>query len=379
MAGLYLHVPFCKQACHYCDFHFSTRPEGRQELIQALATELVLQKEYLQGAVLNTIYFGGGTPSLLHRQELESILEPIGRTYSIAPDAEVTLEANPDDLTDEKLAQLKSLGIHRLSVGIQSFDDPVLKFLNRAHDAKEATRCLAVARSQGFSNISIDLIYAIPGQTLTEWRKNIEKALQLDPEHISAYALTLEKKTVFGQWHAKGKLQPLPEEMAAQQFELLMDMLQTAGYEHYEISNFCRPGFHSRHNTSYWQQVHYLGVGPSAHSYDGTSRQFNISNNALYCKAIESNQVPYEREVLTRENRINEYLFTTLRTSLGCDLNKIKVNFQFDAARENEIYLATLQEKKLATLENNRLILTRAGKLLADQIAADLFVHPGND
>ena len=379
MAGLYLHVPFCKQACHYCDFHFSTLSDFRPDLIRAMSTELKLQKDYLQGEALSTVYFGGGTPSLLHQSELEIIFGGIHSIYTLNDRLEISLEANPDDLTKEKLAELKRLGINRLSIGIQSFDDSILKFLNRVHDADEATRCLADARSEGFNNISVDLIYAIPGQTRDMWKKNIEKTLQLSPEHISAYALTIEKKTVFGQWQKKGKLQPVAEELAAEQFELLMDTMQNAGYEHYEISNFCRPGFHSRHNTSYWQQVRYLGIGPSAHSYDSVSRQLNISNNALYCKAIESNTVPFEREVLTRENRINEYLFTTLRTTWGCDLEKIKENFQFDVYQENKAYLVTLQEKNLVSLENHKLMLTRTGKLVADQIASDLFVNPAND
>jgi oxygen-independent coproporphyrinogen-3 oxidase len=379
MAGLYLHVPFCKQACHYCDFHFSTSADFHPDLSRAMSAELKLQKDYLQGEVISTIYFGGGTPSLLHRRELEIIFEGIRSGYPLDGRQEITLEANPDDLTREKLAELKQLGINRLSIGIQSFDDSILKFLNRAHDSGEATRCLAAARTEGFNNISIDLIYAIPGQTQDRWKKNIEQALRLSPEHLSAYALTIEKKTTFGQWQKKGQLRPVTEEIAAEQFELLMDMMEDAGYEHYEISNFSRPGFHSRHNTSYWQQVHYLGIGPSAHSYDGESRQFNISNNSLYRKAIERNTVPFEREVLTRENRINEYLFTTLRTSWGCDLEKIKVNFQFDVLQENKAYLTVLLEKKLAWIENNTLTLTRSGKLVADQIAADLFVNTEND
>jgi len=379
MAGLYLHIPFCKQACHYCDFHFSTSPDHHLELIRAMSAELKLQKGYLRDSVLSTIYFGGGTPSLLDQSELEIIFEGIRSTYSLVDHPEISLEANPDDLSNEKLAELRQRGINRLSIGVQSFDDSILKFLNRVHDSDEATRCIEAARSEGFNNISVDLIYAIPGQPQERWKKNIENVLRLSPEHISAYALTIEKRTAFGQRLKNGQLHPVTEENAAVQFELLMDMMQAAGYEQYEISNFCRPGFHSRHNTSYWQQVPYLGIGPSAHSYDGESRQFNVSNNSLYRKAIESNTVPFEREVLTRENRINEYLFTTLRTVWGCDLEKIKVNFEFDVFQENKAYLTTLQEKSLISLENNRLILTRSGKLLADQIAADLFVNGKND
>jgi oxygen-independent coproporphyrinogen-3 oxidase len=344
-----------------------------------MSSELKLQKDYLPGEVFSTIYFGGGTPSLLRQNELEIIVEGIRSIYPLDDGPEISLEANPDDLTQEKLAELKQIGINRLSIGIQSFDDSILNFLNRAHHSDEAARCITVARTEGFNNISVDLIYAIPGQTQERWKKNIEQTLGLSPEHISAYALTIEKKTAFGQWQKKGQLHPVSEEIAAEQFELLMDMLQDAGYEHYEISNFCKPGFHSRHNTGYWQQVHYLGIGPSAHSYDGESRQFNISNNLMYRNAIESNTVPFEREVLTRENRINEYLFTTLRTAWGCDLEKLKVNFQFDIFQENKAYLTVLQEKKLAWIENNMLTLTRSGKLVADQIAADLFVNMESD
>ncbi len=379
MAGLYLHIPFCKQACHYCDFHFSTNQELRLELIKGMTEELRLQKNYLKGEFLRTIYFGGGTPSLLTPHEMEIMLESIRSNYHRIDQPEITLEANPDDLTKNRLADLRQLGINRLSIGIQSFDDRVLKFLNRAHDSGEAERCVQDARALGFNNISVDLIYAIPGQSENTWKENIEKALILTPEHLSAYALTIEKKTAFGQWQIKGKLQAVDEETAAQQFEWLMDRMQDAGYQHYEISNFCRPEFHSRHNSSYWHGENYLGIGPSAHSYDGASRQFNISNNSLYLKSIRKGEIPFEREVLSRENKINEYLFTTLRTNDGCDLESIRTRFQFDIYLENKDYITDLQRQQLALLENNTLKLTRAGKLLADKIAADLFVDSRMD
>jgi oxygen-independent coproporphyrinogen-3 oxidase len=379
MAGLYLHIPFCKQACHYCDFHFSTNQDLRLELIKGMTEELQWQKDYLKGEILRTIYFGGGTPSLLTRQEMEILLDCIRLNYPCIDQPEISLEANPDDLTKEKLTDLRRLGINRLSIGVQSFDDQVLKFLNRAHDSSEAIRCVQDARAVGFNNMSLDLIYAIPGQSDATWKKNLEKALMLSPEHLSAYALTIEKKTAFGQWQNSGELQAVEEETAARQFEWLMDVMQDSGYQHYEISNFCQPEFHSRHNSSYWQGENYLGIGPSAHSYDGTSRQFNVSNNSLYLKSIQRGEIPFERELLTRENKINEYLFTTLRTSSGCNLEVIRTKFEFDMYLENENYITELQHRQLALIENRTLKLTRAGKLLADKIAVDLFVDTNID
>ncbi len=374
MAGLYLHIPFCKQACHYCDFHFSTNSEHRSDLISCMVKELSLQKDYLKGERLETIYFGGGTPSLLTTAEMETLLQAVHSNYPTITSPEITVEANPDDLTSEKLVALKQLGVNRLSIGIQSFDDAVLKFLNRAHDSYEAVRCVDDARVAGFNNISVDLIYAIPGQNQNTWEKNMRQALLLLPEHLSSYSLTIEEKTVFGKRQKKGTLHAVEEDLAAILFERLMDITQQAGYEQYEISNFCKPGFYSRHNSSYWKQKKYLGIGPSAHSYDGPSRQFNVSNNALYSKAIEQDNIPFEREVLTQENKINEYIFTTLRTVWGCDLEKVKLEFGVDLYRINQAYLGDLQEKGMAVMENQTLKLTRSGKLLADRIASDLFI-----
>jgi oxygen-independent coproporphyrinogen III oxidase len=371
MAGLYIHIPFCKQACHYCDFHFSTNQDGRKQLCEAIAKELRLQVSYLGDERLETIYFGGGTPSLLSLNELEIIFFAIYKNYKVADDAEITLEANPDDLTKEKLSELKRVGINRLSIGVQSFQDDVLKFFNRAHDSKESMECIAYAREAGFANLSIDLIYAVPGQDLNQWGKNIEQAISLKPEHISAYSLTIEEKTAFGQWQKKGKLKAVDENESATNFELLMDLLTANGYEHYEISNFCKPGFYSKHNSSYWKQKKYLGVGPSAHSYNGDSRQFNVSNNQLYLKSIGKSRVPFEVEELSRENKINEYIFTTLRTQWGCDLSYLET--QFDYPRNTRL-LQQLMDQQLLTLQGSVATLTRKGKLLADQIATDLFV-----
>lgn len=379
MAGLYIHIPFCKQACHYCDFHFSTNRELTHQLSEALATELKLQKEYLKGEVLKTIYLGGGTPSLLSVEDLEIIFNAISANYIVDAHPEISLEANPDDLTPEKLSELNRVGVNRLSIGIQSFDYEVLKFLNRAHDAQAALGCVKLAREAGFNNLSIDLIYAIPGQDNSAWKKNLEQAILLSPEHISAYSLSIEEKTTFGRWQRSGKLKAADEELAAQQFEMLMEELEQAGYEHYEISNFSKPGFHSRHNSSYWEQEHYLGVGPSAHSYNGNTRQFNVLNNHLYNKSLADNKIPFELELLTPANKINEYIFTTLRTSRGCDFLKLKREHGYDIQTKNAAYLNNIIQHKLAFMDNHVLKLTRSGKLLADKIASDLFAEEGQN
>ncbi len=339
MAGIYLHIPYCKQACHYCDFHFSTQQDSKTQLVQALSLELALQKNYLGNEVVETIYLGGGTPSLLNEKELGEIFHSIHKHFAVTDNAEITLEANPDDLSLENLQAIRKVGVNRLSIGIQSFDNGILKFLNRAHSAREAADCVTHARNAGFSNISIDLIYAIPGQNNDLWMKNIEQAIALSPEHISSYSLTIEEKTVFGNWFKKGKLKIESDEAAASQMEILMDLLGRAGYEHYEISNFCRPNFYSRHNSSYWKQKKYLGIGPSAHSYNGSSRQYNIRNNSLYIQSLEQGKIPFEMETLSRANLINEYLLTTLRTSWGCDLDYLAKHFSFDLSAENEFII----------------------------------------
>ena len=379
MAGLYFHIPFCKQACHYCDFHFSTNQTLKQELVNQLAEELILQKDYLQGEPIETIYLGGGTPSLLTAQELETLFTSIQKNYPVASDVEVTLEANPDDLNSQKLNEMKAAGVNRLSIGIQSFDETVLKFLNRAHTATEALGCVDAAHKVGIQNISIDLIYSIPGQNEETLKRNLATALTLQPNHISAYSLTLEEKTVFGHWASKGKLHPIEEDLSAQQFELVMDLLTQAGYQHYEISNYCLPGFQSKHNTSYWKGKKYLGLGPSAHSYDGATRQFNIPNNHHYIKSIQKGIVPFEREELTNENKINEYLFTSLRTEWGCNLHYLAEQLGHDLLIQNKAYLNQLLSNNLIDLRGDTITLTRTGKLLADKIAADLFVPADNN
>jgi oxygen-independent coproporphyrinogen III oxidase len=374
MAGIYLHIPFCKQACHYCDFHFSTNTSVQAALIASMVQEMNLQRQYLDGESVATIYFGGGTPSLLTEEQTGLLLHTIRNNFNVRPDAEVTLEANPDDLTGAKLRELKDAGVNRLSIGIQSFHDVVLKFLNRAHDAEQAKNCVALARDIGFQNISIDLIYAIPGQTDEAWRENIQTAISLEPEHISSYSLTVEKQTVFGKWAAKGKFLAVEDDAAAHQLEVLVEELERAGFDQYEVSNFSRPGRESRHNSSYWKQEKYLGVGPSAHSYNRVTRQFNIRNNHLYIRSIQEGKIPFELEHLSVEDHVNEYLLTTLRTRWGVNLEILKQQYAYDLLKSHPQFINKLFQQKLAVIENGFLRLTKPGKLLADKISSELFL-----
>ncbi len=373
MAGIYIHIPFCKQACYYCDFHFSTNLSLKAELIQAISTELEYQKVYLRGEAIETIYFGGGTPSLLTKQELDWIFNSVYKNYSVISQPEITLEANPDDLNQEKIKILREAGINRISLGIQSFDDKVLKFLNRAHNRQDAITCVNQLRESGIENISIDLIHSIPGQNDHLLSLNLGEVIALAPQHISVYSLTIEEKTVFGKWASRGKVKVVDETHSATQFEQVMDTLTDCGYQHYEISNYCLPGFSSKHNSSYWQQKPYLGVGPSAHSFDGETRQYNVNNNHRYLMSLNKGSIPYEKEILTKENKINEYIFTSLRTNRGCDLSYLIRTHDYDLMSINTTYIQSLLDHGFVTLSENVLSLTRRGKLMADKIASDLF------
>ena len=375
MAGIYIHIPFCKQACHYCDFHFSTSLRHKEALVEAIVQEAILQKEYLGSETVETIYFGGGTPSLLDQAEVEKILEALFTHYALASDPEITLEANPDDLQPSKLNALKAAGINRLSIGIQSFHEQQLQFLNRAHTAEDARQCVQDARKAGFSNISIDLIYALPAPNHRLWQEDLATALALRPEHISSYCLTIEPQTAFGNWLGKGKIKPIEEEYAARQFELLLQSLTQAGYEQYEISNFSLPGKHSRHNSSYWQQKPYVGLGPSAHSFNLHSRQANVSNNARYLRALAQKEVPFEREELLRSNMINEYILTGLRTHWGCNLSYLQQQWGYNLREESQAFLQELLQQNYACLKDNKLVLTDSGKLLADEISTRLMTE----
>jgi oxygen-independent coproporphyrinogen III oxidase len=374
MAGIYIHIPFCKQACHYCDFHFSTNTRLKTPMLQAIAKELRIRKEYMGAVQVRSIYLGGGTPSLLETTALETLLLLIAQHFSLSEVMEITLEANPDDITLPKLQSLRTMGINRLSIGVQSFQDRVLRHLNRSHDSKKAIASVQIARKAGFDNLSIDLMYAIPGTSHAMWMDNLAMALQLQPEHIAAYCLTIEKNTVFGNWHKRGHLKAVEEEVAAKQFETLVEVLTTHHYEHYEISNFSQPGYQAQHNTNYWKQGQYLGVGPGAHSYDGATRQYNVAHNQRYIDSLQRGVVPCEVEVLTRKDHINEYLMTSLRTQWGCDLVWLQTQYDYGLEQTKSTYLEQLIDHKLAVLHGEKLLLTRQGKLLADQIAVNLFV-----
>jgi len=373
MAGIYLHIPFCRQACHYCNFHFSTSLKLKNEFVEALLKEIELQKNYLPAEPVNTIYFGGGTPSLLTKEELAAILQMVRQNFSVATDAEVTLESNPDDITEEKLIEWKQAGINRLSIGVQSFFEDDLRWMNRAHSAQQAIDNLQLAK-QYFDNITMDLIYGTPTLPDENWRHNVQQAIALGIPHISCYALTVEPGTALSSLINKHKMADVNTEDQARQFLLLMNWMQEAGYEHYEISNFALPGMRSRHNSSYWQGAAYLGLGPSAHSFNGTSRQWNISNNALYIKSLEEDKLPFEMETLTGTQQLNEYIMTSLRTIEGLDLGWVVGRFGEREAIQLQRFAQPFIDSGRMRFYNNHLQLTKEGKLFADGIAAELFV-----
>ena len=343
-------------------------------MVKAIGRELELQKAYLAGETISSIYFGGGTPSLLDDDELKLLFLKIKENYTIADDVEITLEANPDDLDKKNLLTFREHGINRLSIGIQTFDEEQLRFLNRAHNAHQAKSCVLQAQEAGFNNISIDLIYAIPSKNDDVWKNDLNMALALNTQHISSYCLTIEPETVFGNWTRKKRMPPVDEEVAARQYEILMETLDENGFEHYEISNFCKPGYVSRHNSNYWKQEKYLGVGPGAHSFNFASRQFNVSNNAIYLRSLEKDALPFTLDPLDNMARANEYLMTSLRTMWGCNLDYLKVKFDVDIKLQHKDYLLKLLNAKLVFLTGNLLTLTDSGKLIADKIIEDLFV-----
>ncbi|WP_110356985.1 radical SAM family heme chaperone HemW [Arenibacter sp. ARW7G5Y1] len=373
MSGIYIHIPFCKQACHYCDFHFSTNMGKKEAMISALIKELVLRKEEFKDEVVQTIYFGGGTPSVLDTAEIDLIIGAVYSNYTVVADPEITLEANPDDLSLDKIMELARSPINRLSIGIQSFFGEDLKMMNRAHNAKEAEDCIGLAIKY-FDNISIDLIYGIPGMTNERWISNIEKALDFGVPHISSYALTVEPKTALKTFIEKGLIPPVDDELAEAHFHILVRKLEEEGFVNYEISNFGKPAYFSRNNTAYWQGKKYLGIGPSAHSYDGIRRGWNINNNAKYIKALALNQLPMEVETLSITDRYNEYIMTGLRTIWGVSLDRIESDF----GTEYLSYLVQGADKRIADgllyMENGNLLVSKKGKFLSDGIAADLFM-----
>ena len=375
MAGIYIHIPFCRQACNYCNFHFSTSLHYKNEFVAALLKEIKLQSaaDYLQGQPIETIYFGGGTPSLLSIDELQQIMQTLQQQFIITADAEITLEANPDDVTDEKLAGWKQLGFNRLSIGIQSLFEEDLQWMNRAHTAEEAKQVITKARAAGFNSFTVDLIYGTPGLTDEKWLSNINWVLQQNIHHLSCYALTVEEKTPLDKLIREHKKTDVDAEQQSRQFILLMNELNKAGFEHYEISNFAKPGYRSKHNSSYWKGVHYLGLGPSAHSFNAISRQWNVANNQQYIQALQQNKIPFEKEELTKEQQLNEYIMTSLRLLEGCNLTYVEQQFGIAAANELKVGAVAFVNNGQLTVTNNHLVLTQQGKLFADSIAADLF------
>lgn len=373
MAGIYIHIPFCKQACHYCDFHFSTNQDTMEAMVEAQIQEMHLREQYLQGQEVDTVYFGGGTPSLLPIKYLEKLLEKINLIFP-SKKSEITLEANPDDLAYSALVAWKSLGIDRLSLGVQSFQDQILQRYHRAHNSEQAKKAIKLGREAGFEKFSIDLIYGYPHQDHSLWKEDLSIALELDPGHISAYALTIEPKTAFGLWTKKGKFLPASEEFIAQQYEYLLERCEQAGYLSYEISNFSIPGQMALHNSNYWKGIPYLGIGPSAHSFDGKSRGHNPASNPLYLKALKANKMPFEEEFLSSEERINEAIMIGLRTIWGVDTEALAKKFQVDILHEKQVELQKIADLDLIEIKGKILTLTRKGKLLADSIAAELFL-----
>jgi oxygen-independent coproporphyrinogen-3 oxidase len=373
MAGIYIHIPFCKKACHYCDFHFSTSPQYKEQMLNALKSEIILRKNYLNNEKIETIYFGGGTPSLMNADELQVLIGQITDLFEVSATAEITIEANPDDLNPQYVREIKSTLINRFSIGVQSFFEEDLKWMNRAHTASEAQSAIKRVQDAGFENITTDLIYGFPLLTNEKWEFNIQKLIEYQVPHISSYSITVEPNTALAKLISKEKQANMDEGQSANQFLMLIDQLSESGFDHYEISNFSKPGMHSRHNSNYWDGVSYLGIGPSAHSFNGESRQWNISNNSKYIDSIELKKVPAETEFLSTENKINEYIMTSLRTSKGMNLQLIALKFGSDYSNEIHNSLETFIEKEWVTINEQMVALTREGKLFADHIASELF------
>ena len=372
MAGIYIHIPFCKQKCSYCDFHFSTNLQHKSNLIQAINKELEIRKDEIS-TPLETIYFGGGTPSILSEIELESIFETIYKNYSTKNLKEITLEANPDDLNKEKLNFLKSTPINRFSIGVQSFFEEDLKLMNRAHNVQEAETSIKLAQDFGFENITIDLIYGSTTTTNEMWKQNLQKAIELNVPHISSYALTVEEKTILDHQIKKGITKPVDEDRQNEQFQLLVDTLTSNDFIQYEISNFGKEDYFSLHNSNYWKGIHYLGIGPSAHSYNGKTRAWNIANNSKYIQAINENNLPQEIEVLNEVEKFNEMIMIVLRTIYGIDLNRINSEFSQPLVNSFHEELNQLINENLVEKKENKIILKPEAKFFADGIASRLF------
>lgn len=372
MAGIYIHIPFCKQKCTYCDFHFSTtfRPY-RARMIDSLCKELEIQKDYLENQAIETVYFGGGTPSILKMEELNQLLDTIHSNFDTSQLTEITLETNPDDISEPSISNWKNAGINRLSIGLQSFKESDLKWMNRAHNVREAYNCVDLAVKNEIDNLTVDLIYGLPGLTNEEWVRHIETVIKMGVRHISAYCLTVEEGTALNSLVRKGTIIPASEQHQAEQFLLLVETLEKNDFSQYEISNFCKPGYESVHNSNYWKGIHYLGIGPSAHSYNGTSRSWNIRNNHLYMDAVENGSCWSETEELSKENVHNELLMTGLRTIHGVNLDQLNSILPLDKDFYQQIEILTTEG--LMEKDHRSIRLTKTGRLQADRIASDLF------
>ena len=374
MAGIYIHIPYCRKLCSYCDFYHVMSTGDSGECIEAMDIEMDLRKDYLSGENISTIYIGGGTPSLLTVRETEGLLNSIMRLFHVESDCEITVEMNPDDIEAQYLSEIRQLGINRLSIGIQSWRDADLKLLNRRHDSAKASRALKDAISAGFENVTIDLIYGIPGMTRKEWAENLDYSFSFDIKHLSAYHLTFEKGTMLWKMREKQAINEIDEDESAALFNILIEKAENAGFIHYEISNFGKPGYFSRHNSNYWKQVNYLGIGPSAHSFNGYSRQWNVSSVKEYIKSVNSGRTFYEREELDTRSRFNEYIMTSLRTMWGIDLEYVEKAFD----KESYDYLVNLSGKfknyGLMKSEGHFLILTNQGKMISDNIISEFMM-----
>src|SRR5690554_437925 len=374
MAGIYVHIPFCKQACTYCDFHFSTSMRNKSNVLKSIEREAELRKDYFGEHNIETLYFGGGTPSLMTGGGLKSMIKALRDQYNFTPEIEFTFEANPDDLTAEKIEMLVENGVNRLSISIQSFDDKYLKWMNRAHRSIDSVTCVKRAQDAGITNISIDLIYGLPDLDNETWRQELDKAIDLGVNHISAYCLTVEPATALGFRVRKGTEKPVDEEAASQQFQIMIEKLEAAGFEQYELSNFARKGFYSKHNTAYWLGVPYIGLGPSAHSFKPAERAWNIANNVRYIHKIEAGELPLTQESLSQNDQFNEWIMTGLRTKWGVDITVGIQSFGIDLRDGNEAMIEKLIAEGKAEVNGNNFHLTRKGFFLADGIASSLFV-----
>ena len=372
MSGIYIHIPFCKQACHYCDFHFSTNLKKKDEMVLALAKEIEMRSKSITEQI-ETIYFGGGTPSILQIEDLRFLIDEVYRNFKVVEKPEITVEANPDDLTENRIIELSNNKVNRLSIGIQSFFEDDLQLMNRAHNVEEAKKCLEIA-THYFDNISIDLIYGVPEMSNEKWLQNIETALSFGVPHISSYALTVEPKTALHSFIQKGIIPQPDDEVAQEHFHILVDKLSENGFIHYELSNFGKENYFSKNNSSYWLGKKYIGIGPSAHSYDGKNRGWNMSNNSLYIKSIQENKLPIEIETLTKTDRYNEYIMTGLRTIWGVSLERIEQEFGKTYLDYLNQQASKFIEDHLLFVDDNILRTTKKGKFLSDGIASDLFL-----